>query len=359
MVSSQEKILRNFYYLAIAVIVVYLVYLLRNVLAPFALAAITAYAFVPATRFLNRLGLSWKTASSIIFVGIIIFFLVLFFLIVPEVVSQLKSFTASAPEYTSRIVGKIIETAQTIDKHYPELNLSQSIQEFLNNLSQNLQNYLSGVLRNLFNFLSLFMTALFLALVVTPFALYYFMTDAGKIRKALVKLFPPSNRKEFVLILREIDHILGNFVLGRLILSLFVGVCATVGLMMLKIEFPLLIGVIAGITDIIPYLGPIVGTIIALVFASTKSIWSIIGVLALFGGINLVEGVVVTPRIMGKEMGLHPLTVLFALMIGGQLLGALGIIIAIPVAGIIKGIFLYYRKKQLKAFDETNPSLTL
>lgn len=349
MLHSQEKIWRNFYYLALIIISLYLVYLLRNVLAPFALAGIVAYAFVPVARYLNRLGLSWKAATTLIFVGLILFALLLFFLIVPEVISQFKSFTASSSDYTSKIAEKIIEIARYLDKHYPDLNLAQSIEEFLNNLLQNLQNYLTGILRNIFNLVSLFMTVLFFALVVTPFALYYFMTDAGKIRKSLVKLFPPEKRREFVLILREIDRILGSFVLGRLILSLFVGVSATVGLLAMGVEFPLLIGVIAGITDIIPYLGPIVGTLIALLFASTKSIWVIIGVVALFGAINLIEGILVTPKIMGKEMGLHPLTVLVALMVGGQLLGALGLIIAIPVAGILKGLFLYYRKKQVLA----------
>jgi len=348
----QEKILRNFYYLTLGVIILYLVYLLRNVLAPFALAGLLAYAFVPVARYLNRLGLSWKTATTIIFVGLVIFALTLFFLIIPEVISQFKSFTASSPEYTARIAEKIIETARVLDQRYPDLNLAKSMEEFLNNLSQNLQNYLAGVLKNIFNFISLFMTVLFFALVVTPFALYYFMVDAGKIRKSFVKLFPPERRREFVLILRDIDRILGNFVLGRLILSLFVGVSATVGLLALGIEFPLLIGVIAGITDIIPYLGPIVGTLIALIFASTKSIWIIIGVVALFGAINLIEGILVTPKIMSKEMGLHPLTVLIALMIGGQLLGALGLIIAIPVAGILKGLLFHYRRKQILNTEE-------
>ncbi|MGQ9473657.1 MAG: AI-2E family transporter [Candidatus Caldatribacteriaceae bacterium] len=344
---SQEKILRNFYYLALTLIFLYLVYLLRNVLAPFALAGLIAYAFVPAARYLNKRGFSWKTATVIIFLGIILFTLLLFFLIVPEAISQFKSFAASSPEYTTRIVEKIVETARSLDKHYPEFNLAKSVEEFLNNLSQNLQNYFSGMLKNIFDFISLFMTVLFFAVVVTPFALYYFLVDAGKIRKTLVKLFPPKKRREFILILREIDHILGKFVLGRFILSLFVGVSATIGLLVLDIEFPLLIGVIAGITDIIPYLGPIVGSLIALIFASTKSIWVIVGVAALFGIINLIEGIVVTPKIMGKEMGLHPLTVLLALLVGGQVLGALGLIIAIPVAGILKGIFLYYRKKQI------------
>ncbi|MEN3187356.1 MAG: AI-2E family transporter [Atribacterota bacterium] len=343
------------------IISLYLIYLLRNVLAPFALAGIVAYAFVPVAKYLNRLGLSWKAATTIIFVGLILFTLLLLFLIVPEVISQFKSFTVSASDYTSKITEKIIEAARYLDKQYPNLNLAQSIEEFLNNLVQNLQNYFTGILRNIFNLLSLFMTVIFFTLVVTPFSLYYFMIDAGKIRKSLVKLFPSEKRREFVLILREIDRILGNFVLGRLVLSLFVGVSATVGLLLMGIEFPLLIGVIAGITDIIPYLGPIVGTLIALVFASTKSVWIIIGVIALFGAINLVEGVFVTPKIMGREMGLHPLTVLVALMIGGQLLGALGLIIAIPVAGILKGLFFHYRRKQVLASksEDLPPQVTL
>ena len=139
------------------------------------------------------------------------------------------------------------------------------------NLSSNLQSYLATILSNIVNLFSLIMSIIFMGFVLTPFILYYFMADAVKIRRALIRLFP-SQKKEFVNLIRLTDKIVGNFIRGRLLVSLFVGVCVTIGLFLMNIEFSLVIGVIAGILDIIPYLGPIVGAIPALIFAGTKSI---------------------------------------------------------------------------------------
>lgn len=335
---------KKLYYLLLLVLTLYLVYLLRDVLVPFVLGGLLAYALTPLARRLNRWGLSWKLSVVFVFLGLLVFFALLFFLIIPEALSQLKAFAASAPKRIEEFVGKILEVAKALDAKYPDLRLTEAVEDFLRNVLGNFESYLQGITRNILNLVSLFMTVLFLGFIVTPFALYYFMIDAVRIRRALVRLFPPNRRKEYVLLLRSIDEVVGKFIRGRLILSLFVGVTVTTGLLIMRIEFPLIIGIIAGIADIIPYLGPIVGAIPALLFASTKSVWHVVGVIALFGGVNFVEGVVVTPRVMGKETGLHPVTVLFALLVGGKLFGALGVIAAIPIAGIIKGILLHRRK---------------
>lgn len=337
---------RKLYYLLLLALALYLVYLLRDVLVPFVLGGLLAYALAPVARYLTRRGLSWKLASVIVFLALLLFFALLFFLIIPEALSQLKAFAASAPERIEEFVGKILEAAKALDARYPDLRLTEAIEDFLRNILGNFENYLQGITRNILNLVSLFMTVLFLGFIVTPFALYYFMVDATKIRRTLVRIFPPKRRKEYVALLRSVDQVVGSFIRGRLILSLFVGVAVTVGLLIMRIEFPLITGIIAGVADVVPYLGPIVGAVPALLFASAKSVWHVVGVVALFSGVNFVEGVVVTPRVMGKETGLHPVTVLLALLVGGKLFGALGVVAAIPVAGVLKGILLHRKRRE-------------
>ncbi|MCD6156404.1 MAG: AI-2E family transporter, partial [Candidatus Atribacteria bacterium] len=255
--------------------------------------------------------------------------------------SQVRALTAHLPEYT----GKIIDIARVIDERYPGLNLSLAVEEFLHNLTSNLQSYLTDLIKNIFDLVSFLMNVIFIGFVLTPFILYYFMVDAVKIRRALLRLFPPEERKEYVFLLRKIDAVVGGFIRARLSACLFVGVCVGVGLFFMGVEFPLVIGVIAGIADIIPYLGPIIGAVPALAFAASKSVLLVLGVIALFVGVNLVEEVIILPKFLGRETGLHPITVLFALIVGGKLYGALGVIIAIPVAGVLKELFGYYRRK--------------
>ncbi len=338
---SSNNAFNHMYHLGLALLLLYVIYLLRVVLLPFALGGILAYALTPATQTLNRRGLSWKMSVLIIFLGLLLFFLLLFFLIIPETVSQFRTLADDLPDYTERIIG----ITQAIDERYPGLNISETVEDFLLDLSENLQAYLTTVLRNIVDLVTLVVTILFFGFILTPFILYYFLVDAVKIRRTLVGLFPRDKRRHYIAIVREIDRVLGGFIRGRLLLCLFVGVSVSVVLYLLGIEFPLVIGFFAGLADIVPYLGPVVGALPALVFAATKSLWIFVGVCLAFILINLAEGVVIVPRTMGKETGLHPLTVLFALMVGGQLYGALGLILAIPVAGVLKGYIQFYRKR--------------
>ncbi len=341
---SSNNNFNNFYRLSLALLFLYVIYLLRVVLLPFALGGILAYSLTPATQALNRKGLSWKMSVLIIFLGLLLFFLLLFFLIILETVSQFRTLADNLPDYTERI----ISITQTIDERYPGLNISEAVEDFFLDLSQNLQAYLTTVLRNIVDIVTLVVTILFFGFILTPFILYYFLVDASKIRRTLVGLFPQGKRRYYIAVLREVDNILGGFIRGRLFLCLFVGVSVSVVLYFLGIEFPLVIGFVAGLADLVPYLGPIVGALPALLFAATKSFWIFVGVCIAFVLIYLAEGVVIAPRLKGKEHGLHPLSVLFALMVGGQLYGPLGLILAIPIVGVIKGYIQYYRKQSKK-----------
>ena len=342
--SEEEKIIKNFYRLVLIIIALYLTYLLRDVLIPFALGGLLAYALSPVVQFLNSRWFSWKTSVIIVFVGILIFFSALFIFLVPEVTSQLRTLTSQWSQYSETLIEKIIEGVEKLDERYPDSNISQTVESFLTSISINLQNYLTHIISSIPNLVSILANIIFLGFIMTPVALYFFMADATKVRRSLVRLFPPARRREYVALLREIDQVLGGFIRGRALIALFVGTCASVGLALMKIDFALAIGVIAGIIDIIPYLGPVIGAIPAIILAATKSPWLVLGVALLFGGINFAEGIFISPQLLGKETGLHPLTVLFALAVGGKLYGALGIIIAIPVAGVLKGLLSHHRK---------------
>ena len=127
---------------------------------------------------------------------------------------------------------------------------------------------------------------------------------------------PDSFRPAFVLLIQEIDGVLAGFVLGRLIISLIVGVLITLGLVLLDVQFAVLLGLIAGIFDLIPYLGPILGGIPAVMFAFLDSPWKALWVVLLFTAVNQLEAVSLSPRILGVRVRLHPVVTIFALMAG-------------------------------------------
>lgn len=347
---NSENILKNLYYLILAILVLYFLYLLRDILSPFVLAAILAYAFTPVAKFFQKKGLSWTLAASLTFILVLAFAVGLFFLIIPETISQLRSFIAGLPSY----VENMLDVIEALEERYPSFDISKTVEDYLLNLSQNLEFRLSNITENVVSLVSQAVNIIFLGFILTPFILYYFMVDAFKMRRSLVRLFPREKKEDYLFILRKADQAIGGFIRGRLLICLFVGVCVTIGLDLLNIEFALILGVVAGILDIIPYLGPIVGAVPALIFAASKSTLQVLLVGGLFVAINLVEGVFIAPKLMGKEVGIHPITVILALMIGGELFGALGLLVAIPAAGLFKEI-LYYRQQKIASKNKPLP----
>ena len=158
--SEEGKIIKNFYYLILIVIALYLAYLLKDVLIPFALGGLLAYALSPVVQLLNSRGLSWKLSVVIVFVAILVFFLSLFIFLVPEVISQFRTLTFQWPQYSETLIEKIIEGLDKLDERYPDSNISQAVESFLTNISTNLQNYLTHVISGIPNLVSVSYTHL-------------------------------------------------------------------------------------------------------------------------------------------------------------------------------------------------------
>lgn len=338
-IGSAQKI----FLLAVAVVFLYIVYRLRLVLLPFALGGMVAYALVPAAKWLREKGMSWKTAVWIVYGTTVFIILLLAGILIPEVVQESRELLENLPAYSEVFLDQL----KAIDDFFPRWDLTSTFRSFLVSWTYDIRATLTSALSEVLELFVMMVGFLLLGVVVTPFVLYFFMADVMRIRHALIALFPASRRREFICILREVDQVVGGFIRGRIILSVFVGASAAVGLVIMGIRFPLVIGVVAGIADIIPYLGPVAGAIPALILASLDSVWLVVAVALLFGGINLVEGVFMIPKIMGREVNLHPLTVLLSLLVGGAIYGAFGLIVAVPVAGVAKVLIEHYYRRPL------------
>ncbi|MEW6230265.1 MAG: AI-2E family transporter, partial [Bacillota bacterium] len=162
----------------------------------------------------------------------------------------------------------------------------------------------------------------------------------------LLSWIPGRWRSEVVGLLIEMDHALGSFIRGQLLVSGIVGVLISLGLSIIGVDFALVIGLLAGIFDIIPYFGPVIGAVPAIALALLKSPVLVIYVVVLFVVVNQIESAIVGPNILGEQIGLHPVAVIFAILAGGHLFGVTGVLLAVPVAAIIK-VFLRYLQARL------------
>jgi len=182
-----------------------------------------------------------------------------------------------------------------------------------------------------------------LAFFIIPIFTFYILIDVDWFKKTFVKLIPKRKKDEIMGLMSRIDRMLGRFIRGQIIVSLFVAIAITVALLVLGIDYAFLIGLLSGIVNFIPYLGVIISLVPAIALALIyKGFWWAVLVACVLIAIQQLEGQVISPAIMGEAVGLPPLVIILAIIIGGQVMGFLGMLIAIPTVAILKVVMDYY-----------------
>ena len=179
-----------------------------------------------------------------------------------------------------------------------------------------------------------------LRLILLPVVIFYVLDDKEAIINKIKIIVPDKYEDLFSVIFREVDVALSQFVRGRILMALFVGVATMITLFLMGIEFALIIGVLTFVFDIVPYIGPFIGFVPAVLIAFFKSPIKALWVAFLFVFIQWLENNVIGPKILGSSIGLHPLVVLFSLIIGGGMFGVPGMIFAVPVIAVIKILYI-------------------
>ena len=195
------------------------------------------------------------------------------------------------------------------------------------------------------------------AMVLIPILVFYFLSDGPYIRKSFLATVPPPFRGDTEDLMGRINNALGGFIRGQLKLCLAMGIITWLSLLPVMPKHSLLFGLIAGVTEFIPYVGPILALIGPLIYASSVGpLWKVIYVLIAFVLLQFLEGNILAPRIIGKDVGLHPALIIFVLMCGGSLAGLPGMIAAIPAAVVLKVFYNYfYVERYLNTFPEEEP----
>jgi len=181
--------------------------------------------------------------------------------------------------------------------------------------------------------------------ILTPILTFYFLMDKDYFIERLKALIPKKNKEETIYLFKEIDTALSEFIRGRLLMAVAVGITTTIFLFAMGIEFAIVIGFITGIADIIPYIGPFLGFVPAVIFAfissPIKALWVGIFFILIQWGENNILG----PKILGKTTGMHPLTILLAIIVGGTMFGVLGMLLSVPFVSVMIILYRYFKNK--------------
>ena len=312
-----------------------LLVLIRNqlltIITPFIVALVIAYILNPVVLWLQRHKIKRILSVLIIY---LVFFGLIFVLIsqlLPVVISEVDRLAGQIPRYTSQAQDLIRNFNEATDR----MELPESVQDALDLSLRNLERSLVDTLTRIPELTGNLARAIFnivLILILT----FYLLKDFSLIKDTLQSIVPHKSRSRARKILHEIDHSLGNYIRGQLLICSIIGFSSYLGLLFLGVEFALILGIIAGITNIIPYFGPFIGAIPAIIVAILQSPALALKVAIVFTIIQQVESHLIAPQILGKSMGLHPVVVIMALIAGGQFFGILGMIVAVPVVAVVR-----------------------
>ena len=335
----KEKRLNFIISMTIGIVVLfYVLSKLKWLFIYFSFALMLAYFFDPLYKFLLNKKAP-KVLAIIIVFGIIIALLILtIFFLIPSVINQLNILYKEIPNFIENYQNLILSIKPQLSKFINPADVEILLKE---NLSE-LQKGVLGFSQSIIIYLSNIVSSITFGIVIIPLILFYLMRDMFIFKENLYIFVSKENKKEFKEVLEEIDHIVSGFIRGRIIVCFIVGTLIGIGLYFLNLKFALIIGVISGVFNFVPYLGPIVGVVLTLIFALGSPWWTLLMIIVLFVLVNQLEAIYLNPNILGKGLGLHPLTVILSMLICGQLLGILGVLVAVPLAAILKVLAIRY-----------------
>lgn len=323
-----------------ASLVVYFLYAVRVVLTPFALAAVIAYLANPLVmRFESReMPRSIAILSTYIIIGIVI--ALTFYLIIPRLIGELNDVLVSLPNQLQGLNRYV----QTGFQWLQRLPVGIPIEEMTTEAITRVQNIITSLAARSLDFIvNLFSSAVYLVLI--PFIAYYILRDKELIGQALTRVLPVSRRPEVMGLLLQLNRVATAYIRGQLIVSGITGLLVTLGLVMLGVRYSVLVGLIAGAFDVVPYFGPVIGAIPAVLLGLVKSPSTALWCAIWISFVQQIESVYLQPRVMSEQVGLHPLLVVFAVMAGGNLFGIWGMLVAVPLVATGKVIGNYCFEK--------------
>ena len=325
------------------------IFALSGVLSSLVIGLVLAYVLDPFVDFFEEKGVRRTLGIALIFT-IILGALVAFFMVVgPVIGEQVTQFTRKLPGYAEQLK----ETAIPFVRDYMEEHPEQvtAVRDRLQDVGMQMLGPVINFLKNLFSGAINIVLGI-LDLILIPVMAFYLLKDIDRLTAAMGDMIPPAYRDQVLDVFREIDTVLKDFLKGQGTVSIILAILYTIGLTICGVPLGIVIGIVAGLANIIPYLGVAIGLAPALLLSwlDAQSVPLLIGVVATFAVAQALEGSVISPKIVGDKVGLHPVTVIVAILLGGHFFGFVGILAAVPVAAVVNVLtrraYSWYRQSE-------------
>ena len=306
-----------------------------KVATPFFVGFVIAWLFNPMVVRLEKNGISRGFASILVYLVFISLLILFFCMLVPTLYTQLNDLIASFPSILSQIqqfISNLSFNIEGIDIQSIQNNIMFSLTNMINNVTTNLPEFILNSVSSIFSGIGTIMIGLVIGL--------YMLFDFNNIDSYLIKLIPDKYEKDTKELLDQIGSEVRKYVNGILLVASMVFVCDALGFAILGLKAPLLFGLLCGITDLIPFIGPYIGGIAAVIVGFSQSTFIGIMTIIIVVVVQLVENYILQPVVMSKTMKLHPVTIIIALLIS-----LVGMVLATPCIALCKVVYKFFAKK--------------
>lgn len=305
------------------------------------ISILLAFLLNPIVNKLETYGIKRGSGTIITYLAIVAILAFLGVAIVPEIIDQGSKFITNLPYTLNTLIKRIDEflISWNIDSKIL-VTIQTTVNNYLLDLAKNIPNWTSSVIEKLQGSIASLVT-----MVLIPIITYYFIKDKDRIIKSVYKVIPKNIKNDSVYLYKEINFAMHEFIISRALMALFIGVATGIMLWIFGIPFAFVIGIITTLMDIVPYVGPVIATAPALIFAFIKSPLTFVWVAFLCWFLQWIEQNVVGPKLFSSSSGLHEVVILISIIVGGGIFGVWGMILAVPAVVIVKILVKYIIKK--------------
>ncbi len=322
----------------------WLIFLLAPILTPFAIGALLAYLADPLADRLERWKIGRTAAVVVVFVAMTLILAVILLLLIPLLEHQVGRLLASLPQYAEWFRRVLVPWLNERFGLQPEIFELDKIDEVFKSHWRQAGGVVAAVAGSLSRS-GMAVAEWLMNLILIPVVAFYLLRDWDHLIAKTRDLLPKRIEPTVASLTSEADTVLGAFLRGQFSVMVALGSIYSLGLWFIGLDLALLIGMVAGLISFIPYLGSIVGLFAACIAAVVQfqDVWSILPVLVVFAVGQTLEGMLLTPWLVGDRVGLHPVAVIFSVLAGGQIFGFVGILLALPVASVIMVLMRHAR----------------
>jgi predicted PurR-regulated permease PerM len=325
-----EKFWKAFEIIAIGFVllgILLVLYLIRGLLTPFIIAFVITFFLSPVVDYMEGEGINRTFAVVLLIIATLVFLFVSWKLTWPTIQTEISSFQKNAPFYLSKTQDSLNRAIELLEKNtgfIPKGAMQKAMQQKIGDFTSKTGD-VGSLLRVVREWVSIF--------ILTQVVVFFLLKDGRRIRKIFIAFVPNKYFETFLTLLHEIDQQISNYIRGQLTDAFFVGVLAIIGLYSFGIKYAMFIGAVAGIANIIPYIGPLLGITFGglLVLIDTGSIFTLSKAVGILAFVKLIDSIAISPLVVSRSVNVHPLMIMMVISIGGLLHGVWGMLLSVPL----------------------------